>query len=300
MEHNFNKFLEDLRYTESQREDAIKKYQHVCSCVVEDFLNQTYSDDKKYLFGSYATKTCIRPILTTQDVDVLVKLPYSFYEKYEKTPSKLLSDIRLVLKDEFTTTEIIRVWGCIVHVQTADGYHNVQILPGLELENKKFLIPKTDNGGHWDVFDPRKQVEAFSESNTNSNGLTRDLVMMMKDWVRTHTSIKYPSFMVVGDVVSFVNANFATGRNSIPYGRIVSIFFSELCAHTPEHLTDFESQLTSARDKSLSAIELEAQGKLIQASEQWRWIFGNKFPKSDKDKESKVKTISTPAKPWCH
>lgn len=71
MNEIFTEFINNITLTSNQNEDALKKYTGVCEKLYEFYYGGTYDPNKKFLFGSYKTKTNVRPLTSDQDVDVL-------------------------------------------------------------------------------------------------------------------------------------------------------------------------------------------------------------------------------------
>lgn len=124
----FSSFLDNIQLSEKQREDAKTKYTGVCETLYPHFYEGLYDDAKKYLFGSYKTKTHIAPMCEKQDVDVLFKIDEEVYEKYKDNPAGLLQKMRNALKGKYITTDTIKVWGKVVLVKFADNTHNVELV----------------------------------------------------------------------------------------------------------------------------------------------------------------------------
>lgn len=108
-----------------------------------------------------------------------------------------------MLKEKYTTTDKIKAWGKVVLVQFAENHHNVELLPALEKEDGTFLIPNSENGGSWDYFDPRMEIDKFNESNKATSGLTRDLAKMLKAWAHNTPSMSYKSCERMDDIIAF-------------------------------------------------------------------------------------------------
>jgi tRNA nucleotidyltransferase (CCA-adding enzyme) len=81
MEQEFHKFSNNIRLTENQENDAKTKYTGVCKKLHDSYYTSTYDGSTKFLFGSYKTKTNVRPLTQDQDVDVLFKIPEETYNK---------------------------------------------------------------------------------------------------------------------------------------------------------------------------------------------------------------------------
>lgn len=299
---NFKEFLGNLQYTQKQREDAKTKYEGVCKSIAKHFLGVEYEEHMKFLFGSYKTKTHIRPIDEMQDVDVIFMIDEDIYLHYKDNPSQLLQAIRKAIQKTYSTTEKISAWAKVVLVKFSDNAHNVEVLPGYEQEDGTFLIPNTENGGSWETFDPREQIDRFVESNGNTKNLTRELVQMIKSWVRNHSTLIYKSFHIVDDVIKFNNRIYPDGKEDVEYIRIVLDYLNWLSNNLPEYLINYSSQIETAKQNIQKAMNYEAKGNLCDASEKLRDVFGDLFPKNDtnsNDDNSGILITRNPPRPWC-
>lgn len=296
----FDTFVDNIQLSTKQREDAQTKYTGVCETLYPHFYDGEYTDSAKYLFGSYKTKTHVAPMTVTQDVDVLFKIDEDSYEQYKDNPAGLLQKIRNALKDKYTTTETIKVWGKVVLVKFSDNHHNVELLPAIEQEDGTFLIPNTENGGSWESFDPRSQVDSFQESNKATGGRTRTIVQMLKKWVRENACLSYKSYCIVDDVIKYLDDIFDNDVASTELDELIKGYFIYLENNIPTHLKDQKSYISTAKNRVVKAIEFAAEGKNKSATTEWRKIFGTDFPMADKDEEKKSEsaTIINPAKPW--
>lgn len=282
---NFQKFIDNITLTDAQLEDAKKKYEGVCGCLDRHFYDASYNQNHKYLFGSYKLRTCVRPIVPEQDVDVLFKIPEANYEKYQNNPGGLLQEARSALKEKYTTTDTIKAWGKVVLIKFADGTHNVEVLPAYELESGKFKIPNTENGGSWDIFDPRSSVEEFQDSNSKTYGLTQELSKIAKSWIRNTTTLSYKSFVIVNDVIRFLDDVYPGGKGDNGYLSIIKDFFTYLHNRTSV-FDDRYSHITTAKTRIDKAYQYEEEGKHIEASEELIKVFGAVFPKADKNEDN--------------
>lgn len=302
MDKNFTTFIENITLTQTQSDDAKKKYTGVCEKLYDAYYTGDYDESKKYLFGSYKTKTNVRPLTSDQDVDVLFKILQETFDKYEAYESNgqeaLLQEIRDILKEKYTTTDKIKAWGKVVLVNFSEGHHNVELLPALELEDNTFKIPNTENGGSWDIFDPRKEVDLFNESNSDTNGLTRDLAKMLKAWAHNTTSMSYKSCDRMDDIMTFLSENYSSGKEETSYSKIVFDYYDYMSNHCDEKL---KSYIDTALGRARKALEYEDNDQPKEASEEWRKIFGSEFPKVTENPkhESKSESISSnPIRPW--
>ena len=301
MENLFEEFISNLSLTEVQRNDAKTKYTGVVDCLAKHFYDRNSNSDDKFLFGSYKTKTNIRPIDDGADVDVLFKIDEDTYIKYKDNPSGLLQEVRKALKEKYSTTEEIHAWGKVVLVNFSDGHHNVEVLPAFENEDGTFKIPNTENGGAWeDSFNPREQVDYFCESNKNTCNLTRDLIKILKNWIRNTSTLSYKSYLLVNDVITFLDDSHPYGKGGSKYEEIVQEFFiykKNRLASNDDRYCHFETALRRVN----KAIQYEKDGKHVEASEEWRKVFDSTmFPKAEKNeqREQYLYRFTNAPKPW--
>lgn len=302
MEKYFKDFCKEIRLTSYQESDAQTKYTNVCKTLHNSYYENEYDEKNKLLFGSYRTKTNIRPISEMQDVDVLFKIPEEIFDKFENYKSNgqsaLLQEIRDVLKKTYSTTDRIRGWGKVVLVKMSDGKHNVEVLPAFEKDDGTFLIPDTKNGGSWEPFDPRQEIKKFRESNKTANGLTAELTKMLKSWVKNTSTLSYTSYDLLNDVIDFLHTEFTSGAEYDEYHEVIRNFFDYIYHRCTDD--DRKSHIETAYNRTIKAIEYMDEDKLKEASVQWRLIFGKLFPevKSNIHIPPVVKPIKKEISPW--
>lgn len=298
MEKQFKEFSQNIRLTDNQEKDAKTKYTGVCKTLHNAYYNNSYDEKTKFLFGSYKTKTNIRPLSEDQDVDVLFKIPEETYNKFKNYngngPSALLQEIKGVLKNTYTTTDTIKGWGKVVLIKFSDDTHNVEVLPAFELENKTFKIPNSENGGSWDNFDPRSQIENFNSSNSKTNSLTADLTRMMKTWIKNTASLNYKSYNLLNDIINFLEKYYKNGANYSEYHLVIKDFFQYIKTLN----SNFVSYIQTASDRVDKAIEFMNQENYRDASLEWRKIFGDDYPQVKENPIKENISIVNPPKLW--
>ena len=156
----------------------------------------------------------------------------------------------------------------------AENKHNVEVLPAFELENNTFKIPNSENGGSWDDFDPREQVNTFQSSNKKTNTLTADLARMMKTWIKNTSSLDYKSYTLLNDIIFFLKTNYKDGADYSNYHLVVKNCFKFLKENCD---TISDSYLKTAFDRAETAVDFIVNNKPKEASLEWRKIFGNEF-----------------------
>lgn len=313
MKQQYIQFTEAVRLTPNQQEDAKTKYTGVIETLHPEYYDTKYNGSTKLLFGSYKTKTNIRPMSPDQDVDVIFKIPKETYDKFKayesNGPSALLQEIKNILADSYTTSEKPRGWGKVVLVTFADNTHNVEVLPAYEEEDGTFTIPNTEDGGSWESFDPRDQVKRFQDSNSATDGLTADLTRMLKRWLFNLTTIDYRPYQLIEDVITFLEDNYTEGAEYSDYPAVVKDFFTFLSENCDGSIL---SHVQTALNRATKALDYEAKDELKNASEEWRKIFGNLFPLAEDPEKveesanngvrdfSSTRVFTNPSAPYAH
>lgn len=303
MDTYFNQFIENITLTENQCNDAQTKYQNVASILQKKYYPSltVYDPSKKFLFGSYKTKTNVRPLTEDQDVDLLYKLPkndfYKFVNRKGNGAADLLYEISSYLKDSFPKTENIKGWINVVLIEFSEHHHNIELLPAFEKEEGTFLIPNSKDGGSFETFDPRMQLEKFSESNKATNGLTQILAKMLKAWAHNTKSMNYPSFMRLEHIIDFLNQYYPNGKEHSQYSQIILDYFwfirnCNLCGS--ENLTYVNTAITRAQN----AISYIDEGKCSNASGEYQKIFGKEFPSAKDSEKSFNPKLVQEIGPW--
>jgi len=301
MKKQFAKFSENIRLTENQETDAKTKYTGVCKTLHKSYYENDYDGKTKFLFGSYKTNTNTRPISIDQDVDVIFKIPEETYNKFKdydsNGPSALLQEIKEILKKAYPKTAEIKAWEKIVFVKFADNTHNIEVVPAFELEDKIFKIPNSVDGGSWENFYPREQVDTFQSSNGTTNSLTADLTRMMKTWIQNTSSLNYKSYDLLNDIIDFLNSNYKNGADFSDYHLVIRDCFKHLKNSCDSSL---DSHFKTALERAEKAVEFIDDDKPKEASLEWRKIFGNEYPLVSENpvNESKARVFATPSSPY--
>lgn len=271
MDAYFEEMLRRLKLTRRQRDDAITKYTGVAKTLHAAFYSGAYNDSQKLLIGSYGKRTHIRP---PGDVDLLFKIPLETFSQYDSHPwngqAALLQRVRSILSKEYKTTEKITAWGKVVLVQFADGTHNVEVLPAYEIDGV-FKIPNSEDGGSWEDFDARYELNLIADSHAKTGGKTRKLIRMIKRWRKENTTMSLKAYEIELFCVRFLDTQPYQGKS---WSELVAAFFTWLANNTDEDATF----LASARIRANKARTYELTGQIDKACGEWGKVFGPTFP----------------------
>ena len=216
------------------------------------------------------------------------------FKKYHyKEISKMIDDYQ----NGMTLKAVGEKYGVLI--QFSDGTHNVEVLPAYEMYNREFLIPNTENGGSWNVFDPRTPIKSFQDSNQSSNSLTQELTKMIKAWKRNTSTLEYKSYRIAEDVTTFVNNIYPDGADTGSYLSVIKNFFTYIFNRISS--TDARySHINTAKTRVDKAYQYEEDGKHIEASEELRKVFGDVFPKEEEndDNTKSIRSFTNAPSPW--
>lgn len=272
MNGQFQTFLENIKLTAAQRDDAKAKYDGVCEKLHSVYYpNSKYDGSTKLLIGSYGKRTHIRP---ARDIDIIFIMPQEKFQQYDDNSSnkqsQLLNDIKYILEEKYPDTPI-KAFGKVVVLEFAEGSHSVDLLPAWESNEGTFIIPNSERGGFWEQWDPRQEIKDIDESD-KSTGKTRSLIRMVKKWSENCT-VKIKSFEIEKAVLAF----FVSGHSAEDeYSALLKNFFD--CFHAITTDADVKSHLATALNRATKALEFEKDDDLESAVDEWQKIFGDDFP----------------------
>lgn len=140
------------------------------------------SDTRYSLFvGSYGRGTDIH----VSDIDMIVELPYSVYEKYNNYSgngqSALIQALKESIKKTYSRT-YVRGDGQVVKLNFSDGIC-YEIVPGfINKDGESYTYPDTNDGGSWKTTKPRAEIAEMNSANSKWNKNLKRLCRMARAW----------------------------------------------------------------------------------------------------------------------
>ena len=154
------------------------RYETVTRAINREFWNLQSDTSHSLLVGSYGRGTAI----DTSDIDVLVELPKTEYERYDiligNGQSRLLQAVRSSIQTAYPRSDV-RADGQVVKITFADGV-KFEILPAFQNVNcwgqndSTYTYPDTNMGGNWKSTNPKAEQDVIRAKNRSSNGLLFD------------------------------------------------------------------------------------------------------------------------------
>lgn len=188
----------------AKRELISKRYKRITKAVNSEFWSSNSETAHSLFVGSYGRGTAT----TDSDLDVLLSLPRSEYERYDmyrgNGQSRLLQAVKSAVSETYSTTDV-KGDGQVVVVRFSDGM-KFELLPAFKRVDSwgsfvSYDYPDTHMGGRWLATDPKAEQEAMKEKNTSSRGLLFDTCK----YIRYVHAQSFSSYRLSGIVIdSFV------------------------------------------------------------------------------------------------
>ena len=196
----------------------------VTKAINKEFWNGSTDSSHSFYVGSYGRKTAI----DTSDVDILLILPKSEYNRYDSIKgngqSRLLQGVKDAIKGTYSTSNI-HADGQVVVIKFSDGI-KFELLPAFEdtdyWGNGKgtYTYPDTNMGGNWRSTNPKAEIKAMADKNDSSNGLFYDTCKHIR-YIRDQYTSYYLSGIAIDTFVYNAMGNWrwtSPGENSAPAG----------------------------------------------------------------------------------
>lgn len=282
----FQTFGSNLEITDLQQTTVSTRQQNVRSAMEEGL-----GVKDSFLTGSYSRHTMIAP-LKLADVDIFIVLEPEYFQHYDGQnggQAGLLDLVKRVLKRTYPRTPDISRNGQAVTIQFSDFI--VDVVPGFDRQGGGYLIPNSITQS-WLSTNPRRHVEIWSAQNQRHNGDLVPLIKMLKAWNRTTDSFlrSFHLEVMILQVLENIRISdypsgtryfldkardYVTKKNPDPagYGDDVGAYLN-----TREKVDSAVLRFQTAYTRALKAEDLERQGRIADAIDLWRMIFGDLFP----------------------
>jgi len=284
----FSQFYQNLRIPSGTVGNIQSRYKRITRQLNRDFWSSESETDHSLYVGSYGRNTDI----VTSDIDMLFRLPYSYYQKYNgyisNGQSALLQDVRKSIQNTYSTTHL-RGDGQVVVVKFTDGVC-FEIVPCFINKDGSYTYPDTNNGGSWKKTDPKPEINAVKTRNDGTNGNMRALCRMTRAW-------KYQWNVPIGGLlIDTLAYNFLydwehRGKSATYHDWMSRDFFKYLSERNTEQAfwyalgsgqKVYRKGLFEYKAKQCYNLALEAISKQdkypYSAKSKWREIYGTKFP----------------------
>lgn len=285
----FEEFHRNLGLTPLQWSDGHTKAAGVVSCLNRRYYAANSETDNSFFIGSWGKRTAIRP---PRDVDLYFLLPAEVYHRFQEylwnRQSALLQEVKDVLSVTYPDTNM-RGDGQVVLVNF--GSYSVEVIPAFLLDNGRYWICNTHNGGSYKETDPWAEVNYLDAVDTANAGNLRPLIRMLKRW-QDFCSVPIKSFHLELAAADFIPQCPWRLRDFFWFDWITRDFFAYLYHRantfvfvpgTNERVylgEAWQSKAASAYHRAVKACQFEYDNQVQAAGEEWQKIFGPDIPRS--------------------
>ena len=282
----FQRFLADLDLTDPQVKDGWRKQAGVRATLNRHYWSSSSETDNGFVSGSWGKTLQVRP---PRDVDLLFFLPLGVHARFEQRvgnrQSQLLQEVKTVLEQTYSETDM-RGDGQAVVVRFAST--PVEVIPAFPLNDGRYLICGTENGGRYILTAPHAEIAELDASDTLNRGATRRLILMAKQWQR-HCEVPIKSFQVERIAIEFL-AGWPHSRDLFWIDWMVRDFFGYLASRaggvvvmpatgTVVPLGDaWAAKARTAYAEAARAFDYEWTNEDVLAGMSWQLIFGEMIP----------------------
>lgn len=286
---NFENFCKNLRMSPDVIDNISYRTKRITKQLNIDFWESTSEVNHSFYSGSYGRGTDIY----TSDIDLLMVLPYSYYEKYNSYKHNGQSALLQAVKESIENTykSYKRADGQVVKVDFTDGISYEVVPCFLNNDNESFTYPDTNGGGSWKTTNPKAEIKAFNEMNRDSNKNLKRLCRMMRAW-KNKNNVQMSGYLIDTLCYRFMQ-NWSHKKESyLYYDWMARDFFGFLINQSQSSsywfvpgsnrkiisTHSFEYKAKQAKNLALKAIQYQSDGYEYSSKQEWRNIFGSKFP----------------------
>jgi hypothetical protein len=279
----FSQFYANALLTDVQLEDGNTKQAGVRACLNRHYWPLANGQANSLLVGSWGKQTQVRP---PYDLDVLFVLPFEVYQRFQQNvgnkQSALLQEVKQVLQATYPQTTM-RGDGQVIVI--AFNTITVEVAPVVLLDNGRYWICDTNNGGSYRTIDPLEELRSIENTHTATSRHLRPVIRMAKVW-QEYCNVPLPSFQIELIACAFTKQCRWLACDWFYYDWIMRDFFAYLILQangwvfmpgTGDAIAlgdAWKSRAESALERAQKACNWEEYDYVATAGDEWQKIFG--------------------------
>ena len=285
----FSTFCSNLRMDSDTVSKIQYRYHRITKRINLDYWNSLSEITHSLYVGSYGRETEI----WTSDIDIIVQLPDSTYEKFNAYKSNgqsaLLQEVKGVLQKTYSTS-YVKGDGQVIGINFSDGI-NFEIVPTFINAYGSYIYPDSNSGGSWKTTDPKKEIDAMNSRNKDTNKNLKRLCRMVRAW-KGECNVPMSGILIDTLVYKFINDWEYKDKSYLYYDFLSRDFFKYLNDLDEDQNYwlapgsqrdvlkngEFHAKAKIAYNNAVSAILYEDSSCPYSAKQKWREIYGTKFP----------------------
>lgn len=284
----FSKFCDNIEMDPYTISTIQNRYHQITKRINKDYwFNESENYHSLYV-GSYGRGTEI----DGSDIDMLVQLPYSEYQRFNSysgnKQSAFLQDVKRTIERTYSTS-YIKGDGQIINLPFTDGI-NFEVLPAFENKDYSFTYANSNCGGEWKITNPRAEIKAINDMNVKCNYNLKRLCKMARAW-KQHNDVDISGILIDVLAYNFLSNWEYKDKSFLYYDYMTRDFFDYvrkvdraqyrwMVMGSGRYIYcygKFQSKAEKAYNAALDAISYEGKQQEYSANLKWREIYGSKF-----------------------
>lgn len=283
----FQSFCAAIRIPTGDVDKISYRYKRITKQLNSDFWDTDSETAHSLYVGSYGRDTEIH----ISDIDMIIQLPWSVHEKYDKYLGNGQSALLQEVKDSIgkTYTSYTTADGQVVNIDFTDGI-SFEVVPGFLYTDGSYSHPDTNSGGSWKTTNPKPEIQAIRDANEEWNYNLKRLCRMARVW-KGYWSVPIGGLLIDTFAYNFLRNWQYKDKSYFYYDFMVRDFFKYVKDQDPDknywlapgsgqyvwRKGNFEHKALRCFNISLEAVSAESDGYEYTANQKWKEIFGSKF-----------------------
>lgn len=283
----FETFNDNIQISSTKVNDIAYRYKRITRQLNKDFWNTESETAHSLYVGSYGRDTDIH----VSDIDVLFRLPYSVYEKYNaylsNGQSALLQAVKKSIENTYRSS--MKADGQVIVISFTDGIV-FELVPAFINKDDSYTFPDSNNGGSWRTTNPQPEIAEIRRKNDEWNKNLKRLARMAKAWKDTW-SVPMGGLLIDTMAYNFLTTWIYKDKSYFYYDWMSRDFFKYLSEQDDQQSHwlspgarqyvwrkgNFSYKAKQCYNLALEAIGNETSQPII-AKSKWRQIYGTEFP----------------------
>lgn len=273
------------------RDESVSfRYKRITSRLNKEYYESDSDTAHSLYVGSYGRNTAVN---STSDFDILFQLPVDMYYRFNSYTSNgqsaLLQDVKTKIGKTYPGTDI-KADGQVIVIPFSDNI-TFELLPAFLNTDDSFTYPNANDGGSWQITNPKAEQKAMASMNKDTNGNLIRLCRMSRAWKKKN-DVSIDGILIDTLAYDFISEWEYRDKSFVYYDWMSRDFFEYLSNQDPNrsywyapgshkrisNSGHFQFKAKKALDVALEAIKDADSGYEYSAKAEWRGIYGTDFP----------------------
>ncbi|TLG77361.1 nucleotide-binding domain-containing protein [Culicoidibacter larvae] len=212
--------------TLQRSKEESEKWQARITRINNKLCDEYYPERENHtiIVGSVGRGTAVS---NTSDYDVIFKLPYSVFKKFDSYESngqsQLLQEIRNIIMDLHPKTDI-KGDGQVVSIEYKDGV--IELVPGFEQTDGSYKYPDSKDGGSWKITKPIPEIEESNKQSKNSTQYFNYLCYLIRQW-KNYMGFSFKGLLIDTLIAKYLDEETYANKTELKLLEDCFVFFSK-------------------------------------------------------------------------